>query len=265
MRGAGSPTSGAAAKNADSGDDAQPQFLRQRERDVLRLAIELAHARRAPLAQARDHLAHEAFRRRCAGGDADAVAAIDPFAARCRRRRRSGAPARPASRRARAGGWNWSCWAIRPRAPDRTAGRACAPRPGGSASRSRCRRCAGPAIAGKRLRSASMIALRVVDRQRRLRDVGELLGIARLQRRRRHSSVLDQMDRAARWSRPTAPSCLRLPDGRRGRSAPRRGRRVPWRATSMCTLVTSGQVASNTRKPALRRLRRAPPATRRAR
>ncbi len=215
--------SAAAERPRRSRDDAQAKLLRQRERDVLRLAIELAHARRAPLAQAREHFAHEAFGCRGAGGDADLAARLRSIRGGCRRRRRSGTPARPASRRARAGGSSSSCSASRPPARDRTAGRACARRPGGSASRSRCRRGAGPRIAGKALAQRLDDGLGVVDRKRRLRDVGELCRIAR---RQAADAVrrLDEMDRAGVRSRPTDPSCLRLRDGRRGRSAPRRAR-----------------------------------------
>ncbi len=84
----------------------------------------------------------------------------------------------------------------------------------------------------------------VVDRQRRLADEGEAAaGRSPAVARRRRPS------RPGRCRRRPGPSCPRPPGARRARSSPPRALRGASCATSTCTLVTSGQVASNTRSP----------------
>ncbi|KAG0772193.1 hypothetical protein G6F22_015922 [Rhizopus arrhizus] len=95
---------------ARSVDQAQAQFLRQREHHRFRLAIQLADAGRAQLGQAREHAIDQHLRRRGACGDADVLLACHP------------------------------------RRVDLV--RAVDQRPGGSAWRNRCRRSSGPASPG---------------------------------------------------------------------------------------------------------------------
>ena len=73
----------------------------------------------AQFAQAVDDAAHQHVGRGCAGGDADMAAALHPARVDLARRRRSGGPRRLRARPVRAGGWSWSCWAIRPPARGR--------------------------------------------------------------------------------------------------------------------------------------------------
>ena len=115
--------------------------------------------------------------------------------------------------------------ASRRRAARRSARRAASPRPGGSASRSRCLPCAALASVGNRARSASTIAavsstdsvVCVTNAEPRRIAHLELRDVARRSRR-------GGCARRARCR--TGPSCLRLPDGPRGRSGSRRGLRA---------------------------------------
>ena len=60
-----------------------------------------------------DHLAHQHFRRRSAGGESRASRACQASPSRCRRRARSAARGRPSARRPRPAAANCCCWARR--------------------------------------------------------------------------------------------------------------------------------------------------------
>ena len=83
----------------------------------------------------------------------------------------------------------------------------------------------------------------LVDRERRLGDEGDLVGIGDPQRRR-----LRRRFRSGRSTRAPRPSSLRPPRGRRGRSSRSCSPAAAKRRAETCTLVTSGQVASIVRR-----------------
>ena len=155
-----------------------------------------------------------------------------------RRRRRRG-------RRRRAGSSSTSC-ASRSRAAGRSRRASPSPPTGGWRSRSRCPPSSAPTICGKRRRSVADDLGRLVDRERRLRDVGEA-GVRRQLERLRLGDVLDEDRRLRRLAhraddllvagvadqerpcsrRPRSAAPGRAPSSRAGRSRRSRCARAP--------------------------------------
>ena len=104
----------------------------------------------------------------------------------------------------------------------------------------------GPSIAGKRARSAAMIS--------RVSSTDSVVWVTKASRSGSlHLERGDVLDRSPPGRCRPPPAAVALAHGafdlgvaRHGRSARRRCPLAQWRATSICTLVTSGQVASNT-------------------
>ena len=168
-----------------------PQRTGQREEHALLRGRHGLHTDRVARGEGVDDLLDQHFRRRGAGGDAETRDGAESRSSRCRRR---AAPApRAGSRRAPRPRFS-RCEFDEFGAPTTMqridhAGRRASPPPGGWWWRSRCLPCAGPTIAGKRPFKRCDDRRGVVDRQRRLRHVGELAGVARRKLLARRSTV----------------------------------------------------------------------------
>ena len=120
--------------------------------------LELGDVAGAALAEEVHEALHELLRRARARGDAHHALALEPLLAHLRSRCRSGASRRRGRAPPRPGGSSSTSCASRSPAPGRTRAPSGGRPSGGWWWRSRCRRCAGPVMFGKRSRSRRMMS-----------------------------------------------------------------------------------------------------------